>query len=112
MGQALRFIEEPTSIVARRNSQVSLNCTATAGPTGSSTIRIVWRKDGVLLRSNSNYVVSSSGLLTIRQFRGKNGGKSSEGVYQCFASNKEGTIASRKARIQLAGKCNSDVICV
>lgn len=104
LGQALRFLEEPSSIVALRNSEVSLNCTATAGPTVSSRTTIFWRKDGALVRSNSNFQVLSSGHLVIRHFRGRKDVQSDEGVYQCFASNKEGTIASRKARLRLAGK--------
>lgn len=104
LGQALRFVEEPNSIVALRNSQVSLNCTATAGQTSSSPTRVFWRKDGVRVRPNSNVLVLSSGHLLLRQFRGRKGPQNDEGVYQCFASNEEGTIASRKARVRLAGE--------
>ena len=105
LGQALRFIEEPSSIVAPKNSQVLLKCTATA----STAITIYWYKDGLRIQSDSNRVVLHSGHLLIRRLRDK------KGAYQCFASTKEGTIASRKATVQLAGKykgiCHI-VICV
>jgi len=104
LGQALRFDEEPKSIVALRNSQVSLNCTATAGQSSSAPTTVFWRKDGILVRTSSNVQVFPSGHLVIRQFRSRKGLQNDEGIYQCFASNEEGTIASRKARIQLAGE--------
>lgn len=40
----------------------------------------------------------------IQRFRSRKERESDEGVHQCFASNNEGTIASRKVKVEIAGK--------
>lgn len=96
----LRFVAEPDSTIASKNKEVVINCSAS----GLSRTTIYWKKDGIRLRNTTARVFLSSGHLVIRRFRSKKESESDEGVYQCFASNNEGTIASRKAKIEIAGE--------
>lgn len=97
----LRFIQEPTDTVARKNEAITLNCHVEGSP---SPNKITWEKDGQRINADSRRRIGSNGALLIGKIIHKREYKPDVGEYQCFASNSEDRIASRKVHLDVAGK--------
>lgn len=97
----LRFIQEPTDTVARKNGPVTLNCSVEGS---SSPTEITWEKDGRRINADSRRRIGSNGALLINKIIHNREYKPDVGEYQCFASTPVGKIASRKIHLDVAGK--------
>lgn len=95
---------EPRSTVVLRSQLALLNCSA-VGVAGSK-VSITWRKDGAEIVSDGagRVTVLANGSLAIRRFCKKRIHETDKGVYECVASNDVGTIVSRQALLQCAGR--------
>ncbi|XP_032238593.1 protogenin isoform X2 [Nematostella vectensis] len=97
--QPPRFVEEPSAVIALRKSTVQINCSTIATPVA----RTIWLKDGARIKPDDRHVVLTSGALRIQSVQGRRKGfGNDEGVYQCLASNRAGTVASRKVTLHIA----------
>uniref|UniRef100_A0A8C9WSB9 Protogenin n=1 Tax=Scleropages formosus TaxID=113540 RepID=A0A8C9WSB9_SCLFO len=94
----LFFVTEPRDITAPRRGSVVLDCQAR----GEAPVAIRWLKNGLNVRDSERVYLLSNGSLYIPEVENRRGDKSDEGVYQCVAQNKFGSILSRKARLTVA----------
>ena len=102
----LHFSREPVGsnshdsvVVVRRGSALTLNCSAeSAADLGGPHPHISWLRDGVPL-SDVKHEVQPNGDLYLRRVTRK-----VEGAYCCVAQNAAGSIYSRTAQVQTAGK--------
>ena len=97
----ISFTREPSYTVAHKNKPVTLNCGVNGKPPPSS---FRWEKDGQEIIPDSRRTIDSNGALHITRVIHTRESKPDVGEYQCFASNERGRIASRKVRLDVAGK--------
>lgn len=102
------FIHEPSDTVVRRNEPVALNCVVGGS---SASNNIVWKKDGRPIDTNEDVrrKIAPNGTLLFNKILDIKDAKPYVGEYQCFASSRAGRIASRKVRLDVAGKTRSDI---
>ena len=99
----LSFTQEPQDVVAIKNSDLLLNCSAASSNQGQH-INITWWKDGEQVNDARRYVLAN-GSLFIRRVKHKVArGRSDEGTYVCQARNQLGTIVSREAQVHIASQ--------
>lgn len=100
-GAELSFTLEPSDIIAVQEQPLMLHCQVEGIP----PITTQWRRNGVLIVEDQNYVMFANGSLLIGHFqKTKSDGSSDEGDYECIAQNFFGLVLSRKARVQAASK--------
>lgn len=94
-----------------RGTPALLNCTVYS----ELPAKVHWKKDGVLLNLDDRRQVLPDGSLLISSVMHSKHNKPDEGVYQCVATIENlGTISSRTARLNVAGKemiCCRSVVC-
>lgn len=83
-----------------RKEAVILDCQAH----GESPIDVRWLKNGVKVMENERVYLFSNSSLYISEVESRRGDKSDEGLYQCLAQNKYGSILSQKARLTIASE--------
>lgn len=96
-----RFLEEPSDMVAIKDSPAMLNCSATGDPEPT----IEWKREGSLLQLDGDprRSILSNGSLFLRSVHHTRTERPDEGVYQCLATIPNvGTILSRSAKLQVA----------
>ena len=107
----LFFTSEPKDVVAVKNNELLLNCTA-ASPSGVP-VNITWLKDGQEVNDARRYVLRNGSLyfkkIVHRKSRGRTV-RSDEGFYECLARDRNGTIISRKAKLTCASKYSIAVL--
>ncbi|GAA6079183.1 neogenin 1a isoform X1, partial [Tachysurus ichikawai] len=95
------FSVEPSDTLAVRGSPALLNCSVSS----ELPAKVHWKKDGVLLNPDDRRQVLPDGSLLISSVMHSKHNKPDEGVYQCVATIENlGTISSRTARLDVAGK--------
>ena len=92
------FIAEPQSSVVRAGSPITLTC---AVQPETATIR--WTVNGSVVTSQKRRIEVRDGNLRIASFNQPDG-VSHEGVYQCVASSRLGSVVSREAKLEVASK--------
>ena len=98
-GDVPQFLIEPTSSIVQQGTSISLSCTAE--PVG---VKIKWLINGSVVTSQWHHGVDiGDGYLRIASFS-KPDNISHEGTYQCLATTLSGTIVSREAKLEMAGK--------
>lgn len=98
-----QFSTEPSDTLVVRGAPALLNCSVH----GESPAKIEWKKDGsfLSLASDDRRQVLADGSLLISSVVHSKHNKPDEGVYQCVATiDNLGTIVSRTARLNVAGK--------
>ncbi|CAN7980888.1 unnamed protein product, partial [Ixodes pacificus] len=96
-----RFLEEPSDMVAIKDSPAMLNCSAAGDPEPT----IEWKREGSLLQLDGDprRSILSNGSLFLRSVHHTRTERPDEGVYQCLATIPNvGTILSRSAKLQVA----------
>ncbi|EDV26132.1 uncharacterized protein TRIADDRAFT_24180, partial [Trichoplax adhaerens] len=94
------FIEEPQDFIVRRNTGITLRCSAT----GSPYPKITWLKNGKLLVIDPKInprLLLIGGALYITKVT-KTSKYTDAGIYQCMAKNQFGSVFSRNATITIA----------
>ncbi|RDD40847.1 Roundabout-like protein 3 [Trichoplax sp. H2] len=100
IGAAPVFIEEPQDFIVRRNTGITLRCSAT----GSPYPKITWLKNGKLLVIDPKInprLLLIGGALYITKVT-KTSKYTDAGIYQCMAKNQFGSVFSRNATITIA----------
>lgn len=98
-----RITEHPTSAVVPRGDPTTLNCKADGFPEPT----IEWFKDGVALSSeigSHRIPLPAGSLFFLSLVHGKK--ESDTGEYWCVARNELGSVSSRHANLDVAGKEN------
>uniref|UniRef100_A0A4W5KCT7 Ig-like domain-containing protein n=1 Tax=Hucho hucho TaxID=62062 RepID=A0A4W5KCT7_9TELE len=106
------FSVEPWDTLAVRGAPALLNCSAHSGDPALEPIapqaRVEWKKDGTFLSlapDDGRRRVLPDGSLLISSVVHSKHNKPDEGTYQCVATiDSLGTIASRTARLTVAGR--------
>ncbi|XP_054168728.1 protein sax-3-like isoform X2 [Oppia nitens] len=94
-----RIIEHPSSVVVKKHEPITINCKAEGKPTPT----IIWYKDNELIHNTANRMVLPGGsLFFLHVIHSKKDGDT--GTYHCIAKNELGTVRSRNATIEMAGK--------
>ena len=96
----LDFVKEPSNTVARKNEAVRLQCEVEGSPPATN---FTWVKNGKVITVDDRVKIESDGALLINPVHTRKY-KLDVGEYQCFASSSKFTIASRKVRLEVAGK--------
>ena len=103
--RGLYFTSEPQDVVGVKGSELLLNCSATS-PAGKP-VNITWLKDGQEVDDARRSVLRNGSLYFKKVINRKSRGRtdrSDEGYYECLASDQNGTIISRKAKLTCASK--------
>ncbi|KAL3876198.1 hypothetical protein ACJMK2_034068, partial [Sinanodonta woodiana] len=103
----LSIHQDPQVAIATRRLPFMLNCsvfTKDAPPT------FWWTKDGKQLKNNNHAFVYENGSLVFSKVihRPKKG-RSDEGLYECFANSKNGTVLGRRVRVKIPSHNSSTV---
>ncbi|XP_064867256.1 neogenin-like [Oncorhynchus nerka] len=112
------FSVEPWDTLAVRGAPALLNCSAHSGDPASEPTapqaRVEWKKDGTFLSlapDDGRRRVLPDGSLLISSVVHSKHNKPDEGTYQCVATiDSLGTIASRTARLTVAGRTHTQNI--
>ena len=97
---SLKFVEEPQSATVEHHAEVTLQC-----KTDADDVRIRWLFQGEYIPQRpATNVEINGGTLKITSFKFKPKDGSHIGVYQCEATNEEGTVLSKEAVLEKAGK--------
>ena len=86
--------------MARKNEAVRLQCKVEGSPPATN---FTWVKNGKVITVDDRVKIESDGALLINPVHTRKY-KLDVGEYQCFASSSKFTIASRKVRLEVAGK--------
>ena len=97
----IHFTEEPGDVILLRGSPFTLNCSALSSLDDGAPPQVSWLRDGAPLGQDIKHTLLPHGALYLRRVTRK-----LEGDYQCVATNSAGSIISRKAAVQTAGKCH------
>ncbi|XP_073710068.1 protogenin A-like [Misgurnus anguillicaudatus] len=95
----LFFMKEPHDVTILRKDAVLMDCQAH----GEAPIAIRWLKNGAKLTETEHVYQLTNGSLFISDSESRKD-KSNEGIYQCLAQNKYGSILSQRARLTIASK--------
>nr|XP_055030770.1 protogenin A [Misgurnus anguillicaudatus] len=93
----LFFMKEPHDVTILRKDAVLMDCQAH----GEAPIAIRWLKNGAKLTETEHVYQLTNGSLFISDSESRKD-KSNEGIYQCLAQNKYGSILSQRARLTIA----------
>ncbi|XP_061183938.1 cell adhesion molecule-related/down-regulated by oncogenes-like isoform X2 [Saccostrea echinata] len=99
LGMVPQFLEEPESMAVAPQSPVTLPCRV-SDP--QSTV-VQWKFNGDFVKQNDARKFQMNGTnLYIQKFRHRRKAESSEGIYECIATNEAGSLASKPARLSKA----------
>ncbi len=95
-GQATspQFTTQPTDVIAYGEALIPCSSVGTPHPS------VTWFKDNVQIVTSNRIVIDNAGALVVTALV-----PTDAGVYDCVASNSEGSIRSKTARLDIACKC-------
>lgn len=90
-------------VIAQKNWKLLLNCSVSSDPR-YGTPQITWLKNGVPLTLDNRITKDINGSLSFRKVVNKRKRNiTDEGVYDCLASNSQGTVLARRVKLEISG---------
>ncbi|KAK3579546.1 hypothetical protein CHS0354_028382 [Potamilus streckersoni] len=103
----LSIQQDPQVVFATHRLPFMLNCSVFSQ---DAPLTFRWIKDGKPLKNNKHTFVSVNGSLFFSKvIHRPRKGRSDEGLYECFANNKNGTVLGRRVRVKIPSHDSSTV---